>query len=656
MKTRISEHSRSIYEQSSVSDLYTRYKKAFDKLLALDDIVRPFGPGEDVYQPDEIFENTISEVFTDSEDTVSIVIGYAGVGKSTSLRYIFKYHSPGAILYPPNEKTLIWAAHYNGHVDSNVFSANNKKINAIRDDLRQRIESICDYLEEKFPQLWIRFASDEGQDEFYRYINKTNRQILQHLSYNDSMTLPPWERKKKKLELAFEKERFTYIATKLKYYMGCKQCPCEKIIIILDDIEPLSYETQKELVLQYNKFLSCMLNRDESISEKPFIINLIISMRPYTFRELSQDATLSVFSKHRIVFKSNNINFGLLLDKKIKYYYNEIPHDNKKTFDEACDVLRILTKKFDFQYSEMIKDLALWNIRDSIEIFRNILKNRVWIQRNMDRSAAFSIDEESYVFNNITVLRAISCGSEFVYKESIDNVIPNLLQNTRGNKSYWFPILATFMFFKPYDVHGYAYTNEPICIRDIHKTFSEIFFMVDGIKDSISFAIDFLYRNSILIKGINDIYNEKKISLKEDTLLHLSPKGYRIAKIIKNDSVYFELCRETVYRDYTTNKRCPLSSYELMRQKNQYKIFVDLLTLLLELLEEEETYIRYSQSGGKTNQYNNTFGGLVSIIFLQGIDNSIKYSGYSGNDDIIQVHTLVEKKINYLDDMLYQNL
>lgn len=166
MKTRINEHYEPFYEQSSVSDLYTRYKTAFDRLLALGDILRPFGPGESIYQPDKTFENEIKEVFTDSDDTVSIVIGYAGVGKSTSLRYVFKYRSPGAILYSRNDKILIFAAHYNGHVDSGIFSNDAAGVNAVRNDLRQRIESVCDYLEKSFQDCGKDLHRMRGRTSF----------------------------------------------------------------------------------------------------------------------------------------------------------------------------------------------------------------------------------------------------------------------------------------------------------------------------------------------------------------------------------------------------------------------------------------------------------------------------------------------------------
>ena len=650
MNTRINELVGTKYEQTAYSDLYTRYKVAFDKLLALEDIREPFGPGGLVYLPDEQFESELNGIFTDIEDTVSVVIGFPGVGKSTTLRYVFNYESPGASFYDHNGvKALIFAAHYNGHVNSDIMEDGARAKLALRDDLQQRIESVCSYIEEFYPVLWSRFTSELGKEEFYKYLKKTNRQVLQHLSYEDMMTLAPSERRDKELALAFEKERFTYMATKLKYYMGCKEFPEDRLVVILDDIEPLSFELQKELVMQYNKFLKCMLNGDESIAEKPFTVNLIISMRPYTYCLLNKVQEMTAFTKRRRIFRRNHINFGKLLEKKISYYTDEIPKENSESFENACIVLRRLMDKFDYQYSEMVKNLTNWNIRDSVNIFRDILKNRNWIQRNMERTASFSIDEGHYVFNNITVLRTISCGSKFYYRESDENLIPNLLQNARGGDSYCFVLLSLFALFKPYDVQGYSYTNDPETIGNIKKTYFEIFPKMEGLDKKIDFAISYLYRKKVLLHGID---NKNYDELRDDTLLQFSPKGYELARMIRNDSVYMEVCREAIYRDYSSDYRCSQSSYELMRQGKQYKIFKDLLVLQGELLDEEEFYIRFAEEVGSLSRYITAFGGLVSGMFLIGIEKSIKYSGYIGDDRVYPLKREIEQRIQELSERL----
>ena len=461
------------------------------------------------------------------------------------------------------------------------------------------------------------------------------------------------EQRLEKLERATEKDGFTCAATKLKYYMGCKECHCEKIVIILDDIEPLLYKKQRELVMQYSKFISCMKNRLEEISEKPYSVNLIMSMRPYSYMELNRDEAFKAFFITRHIFKQNRIDFGEFLEKKIRYYSAEIPHINEKSWNEACEILKIFTTKFGSQYSEMIKNLVLWDTRESVGVFKDVLMNRVWIQRNMEKMAAFSINEDNYVFNNITVLRAISCGSSFIYRELEDNPIPNILQNSRGDECWWFQILSIIAHFRPKSKTQYTYGSEPEKVSRLYNMYKVVFPNMDGMKEKIKYSLDFLLKNKIVMRGINDVNDKGQEQISDDTLLHLSPRGYELVRMAGNDSVYLELCREAVYRDYSCEGSICQSSYELMRTGNQYMIFVDLLWFVLELLEEEEKYIKYSSTHNTLPQYINAFGkNVISSMFLAGIENSIRYSGHDDDGRIIDVRNRVNEKIMKLQMML----
>lgn len=632
------------------SDIYTRYRVAFDKLLTLDDMTMPYGPGDMFYVSDSDFEEDIRAVLNDTDDSMSVVIGYGGVGKSTSLRHIFKYKSPGATFYGEDERVLVFSAHYNGHVASGEGDTG---CIAVREDLRQRIDSVCSFLEKHCDGLYERFVSDKGQDEYYAYIEKTNGQVLENLSYKEKLSLSMEEQRLEKLERATEKDGFTCAATKLKYYMGCKECHCEKIVIILDDIEPLLYKKQRELVMQYSKFISCMKNRLEEISEKPYSVNLIMSMRPYSYMELNRDEAFKAFFITRHIFKQNRIDFGEFLEKKIRYYSAEIPHINEKSWNEACEILKIFTTKFGSQYSEMIKNLVLWDTRESVGVFKDVLMNRVWIQRNMEKMAAFSINEDNYVFNNITVLRAISCGSSFIYRELEDNPIPNILQNSRGDECWWFQILSIIAHFRPKSKTQYTYGSEPEKVSRMYNMYKVVFPNMDGMKEKIKYSLDFLLKNKIVMRGINDVNDKGQEQISDDTLLHLSPRGYELVRMAGNDSVYLELCREAVYRDYSCEGSICQSSYELMRTGNQYMIFVDLLWFVLELLEEEEKYIKYSSTHNTLPQYINAFGkNVISSMFLAGIENSIRYSGHDDDGRIIDVRNRVNEKIMKLQMML----
>ncbi len=645
MKKKISQISPFKNLTSPKSDIYRRYRLQINKLISSSDI-RPGSEEEkQLYVPDEDTESKLQDIYDDESDSLSLLIGYAGIGKSTVLRNFFNF-SNSAISESREQNAIIFPMSCNGKI------LDDKEI---VEDFTIRISSVCSFLEKKFPALAAWFNSSNGQHSFFDYINDTNPKILEHVPYNRSIGSSPSELESLKLSYAYERERFTFMVTKLKYYLGRIDCRYHKLIVILDDIEPLPYHAQKSLIMQYVRFYECMRNVSETNSEKKYIINMLISIRPHTNRILNSENDFKAYYVTREIIKEDMVDLHQLFSKKILYYSKEITIENKESWDTATKVLLILSGKFNGKYRNLIKNISLLNSRDALKFYSLILSNRIWIQKNADKTAEFTINENDYIFNNITVLRALACEQYYVYAMRGQYLVPNILLNT-PDKNYAILNLCLLNCFLKEDYRNCSYGREYKTGDEIIEFFLDVFPDYPDLKEDVQKMIEYFYREKLLRKSIND--TEKTEVSDEDTeinmqsKLYLSPKGYEISNMLSCDSVYFELCREEYYRTMESEYSAQ-SSYELMQKGQQLAIFCDLLILLKELIAEEQKYLLYAKDKNTLGLYHLYFGSEILCEKLyQGLCRSIEYSGNIYNPDTSLLKGEVEHLLAVSDQIL----
>lgn len=644
MKNKISQISLLKNDVCSKSDIYRKYRAQINKLISNSD-VRPGSEEERaLYIPDEHTEEKLQDIFDDEADSLSLLIGYAGIGKSTVLRNFFNF-SNSVISESRDGKAVIFPMTCNGKILDNA---------ELIDDFTARISSVCSYIEKKTPELEIWFNSEQGQHSFYQYIDNTNPKILEHVPYDESVGIPTKKLENKKLRYAFEKERFIFTATKLKYYLGREECKYNKLIVILDDVEPLPYHAQKELIMQYVRFYECMRNVSEKDSDKKYIINMLISIRPHTNRILNTERDFKAFYVTREIVKQDMVDLHKLFEKKIYYYSKEINIENKDSWDTATKVLLILSGKFNGKYRNMIKNISLLNARDALKAYALVLSNRIWIQKNADKYAEFTINENDYIFNNITVLRALACEQYYVYARRGQYLIPSIILNSL-DKNYSILNLCLLNCFLIEDSKNFSYGLEYKTGDDILKIFEKVFPNYLDLKDDVEKMIRYFYREKILRKSINDTeklecQDEENITMQSK--LYLSPKGYEISNMLSSDSVYYELCREDYYR-VMNDEYSKQSSFELMQKGQQIGIFCDLLVLLKELMDEEKTYLLYVKEHNTLELYHAYFGNEVLCKKIyHGLCKSIEYSGNMNNPEMFPLKDEIEQKITELSNIL----
>ena len=210
-----------------------------------------------------------------------------------------------------------------------------------------------------------------------------------------------------------------YYTCKLKYYILKKSDIYDRLVIVLDDIEAMPESFQEQVIADYLHLFDCMQNT-EYPQDSNYRVNLLISLRPHTYRIFSNGIygrMLSAYSFVSPILKENSVDLNLLFKKRFDFY-TEMSHTNignPESWERCYEQLMLVNSLFDGQFKRMISNLCFFNVRTSLAEYAKILGNRVWVQGNSARSEFFTISSDEYKFNDITVPRAIGCGNSIVF-------------------------------------------------------------------------------------------------------------------------------------------------------------------------------------------------------------------------------------------------
>lgn len=569
------------------NDIYRKFKFQFDALLNPNERIASSSQLEQIYVHDEDFEKEINDFKSSLTSQLQFVIGYTGIGKTTSLRYCFGLRINNAPIYRETQKELILPTFFDAHNDSGHTQED------ALNSLAKRMESVCSLMEKEFEDIGQLFSGEHeaaDKEAFYSFIESYKPEIMQDI---DELVFhrSPSEKVIHGLETAHRTDKFAFFAMKLKYYISLKRDKIERFTLIIDDIESLNWDYQKKVIDSYLSLYECLFNTVED-TKKPCIINMLISVRPHTYRLLHYYRQIDAYPLEPEILKKG-ISLRKLFKKRFDYFtiYSQRPIGNIDTWKQCYHELMLLTERFDNKFSKMIMELTYYNIRESLRIYTTILGNRLWVQNNKIIAEHFTIISDEYKFNNISVLRALACQENEVYSEKINSHIPNILINDK-EYDYTLYILLLIRYFEQHQSDIEFYGMKSINISKIYEDFKQI-----GVhhktENWLFECIALLFEKKILRKSLKDADNtetlDKRDSLSTESRLYLSPLGFAIWKLFSSDSVLLEMYREDIYLDdsYIDDKGRHFSFYA-STEKPQAEIFEELLKYIKYLCLKEK--------------------------------------------------------------------
>ena len=357
------------------------------------------------YIQDKGMVKELEELPGESMDSIVALIGPQGIGKSMDIYYSYQIKN-NAIRFDESNKAIIFPSFFNGFVHGNIEEEPQKIYVDIREELSKKIGAVCDELEMIYPDIAQYFYSDEGRHDFLTFFRNTNPQVLVDVNSRKPST------EKSKLLNAEENDYFVYAATRLKFYLANFVCEYNRLVIILDDVESMPEKYQKEIVSQYIRFYSCMRNYPSIGVEKDIYIKLLISICPNTYKRMKTSSDLPAGGVTKELYKTKRLDLVKYFENKYIQVSKMISDENRQVMETVYSDLIHLRKKKKNKYSFMIQELVDGDLRKTLKIYRQVLTNNTWVvKRKVNDQGG---ERRICVFNNITVIRALSCGSNVV--------------------------------------------------------------------------------------------------------------------------------------------------------------------------------------------------------------------------------------------------
>ena len=138
-------------------------------------------------------------------------------------------------------------------------------------------------------------------------------------------------------------------------------------------------------------------------------------------------------------------------------------------------------------------------------------------------------------------------------------------------------------------------------------------------------------------------------SLDDQSKLYISPRGHELMLMLARDSVLLEMLRECAWREYEgrEDSYSYRSSYDLLIQKEQYMIFIDLLEYIDYLREQEEKIFIDNDENVNLSSYRLAFGHTPVVMhLLQGVEKSLNYSGIIKMPKVEQKFSRIKRRID----------
>lgn len=571
------------YGNNMESDLYRKFRNIFSEILHPDDSSYDI---ETYCQTKNSVETKVEAVINNFSDSIVPILGYTGMGKTFLMHYCLrkKYGIEGVIknkslvVGKGNSKSIIIYASYDAHrSDGSVSGRLAGKIAAASVEVMKSLN-------------WDEQSREKKQDiaqKVARYIRINKSELLEEgAPATDALDVEKAENLYQNNQLAYEQEKIKWLLTDEAKFI-------KQVIIILDDIEGIVDIRRKnsmeyELINTYLKMYDCLRREDD----RGYKVKLFLCMRERTYNEVKKCAW---YNTHRSIndpfFLTSGINLGEIFMKRflaIEKKSGVLDYvTNKETWDEAKSVLNKLSKDLEDILGNSILEICNYNVSDAVQLFASILANRQWTQKSEKMQASFKIDEYQYYYSQASCLKAIAMKNSTVFtnKYHLTNLF---VYNDRIG--YCLPIYLLLMMTE--EGNNICELSE----KQIQNNFMHIMKYNEEIRnekmEQIEEVICYFLQHDILFEKTY-IVNDTNMEIK----YYVSPKGRTILNNFFASSLLLEIFRDDIYLD---DQKHSLSYSNNMQRED---LFIDVIKMIEEILEEEIGYYKTAENLGTLREY-----------------------------------------------------
>lgn len=597
--------------------VYKNYQEGFTYILNPE----AGSPGESGKEGFYLGGDTIQEPLTRlirvPMNSITAVIGEQGRGKTSIIKDVFgQINNEIAVNF--ENGVLIIPLFYHRWLTVGVADPE-QGMKDILTYLIKTIRAACDILEESTPGLKEWAGSDAAQLALYSFIKGTNPHALV-----DSENLHA-DSIEQKLDAAYREEEFIYSASRLKLYLAREGISVHRVILIVDGIESMPGEMQDAAVKQFLRLYRCLRNYPKWWKGANVYANLVLMFRPETYNRMRDKGIFEAYKGLEPLRMNSSFNLMAYFSKMFETLDDSVKNNPEYKWDDVNRCIKSLLTRYSCKFDSMIMGLAGQNVRLALNMCKAILQSAWTVRDPFTRHQGTNLQ---YSFNNISVIRALSCGNNLVYRgveDDEESYIPNVLENSEDKddsilRLYIMAYLTPRQTDKDTGAIIFAKGKpEPKRREYMENDFQDLF---GDDPDGCGILSQRLNEAIKLLKMQGVLYED-------DGKLSLTSKGLEILFMLSQDSVLSEVYREARYREFTDGDSMK-SSNELMDgdSRNQGRVFYELLNDLYGFLEVESKFTEAVRIRRAFSKYKSLFtSATMTGHLLQGIRSSIEFAG-----------------------------
>lgn len=629
-----------VFKQNDITELAKLFPKGFSYFFMPSLPPKNMEDSEAFYIPNENMESQIYKAVSGDESSLSVLIGERGSGKSALIRHCLKAAGNQAKI---EKNTIFLFSFFSCRPPRSVFPFH----------IENRIRSVNAKLKESYPKLSEYFYSPQGQKHFFDFTEKLQADILQYAKSNASEPMSPSRQEAMALEHARKHAPAVFEALKLQFLLSSPLCPIQRLVISIDGIDGFAPCQIQEILCAFITLYKQLNSFPLDKMPKYCIVNLLISLQPSSYRCLYQARKQQAWPVSQVIIMNNSFNLEKYFSRRLRRYSQKSSAQNTDAWRKCQQQLGLICQKFGGKYDSMIWNLSFHSVPEALKLYAKILCNQTWMRQGQRDSDHSWFNTETYVLNNISVIRAIACGENEIFVNTPESHVSNLLYNT-PDKDYSILCLYIIALFKRHLGADEACGSDFLVVNNIISFFQDLFPTIPDISADVHTALKYLYSRKILVKSYTDTAVPEKHtdteSLGKHSRLYLSSKGLELWNMLQADSVLMEICREDYYRTYDTEGCCNnrYGSYVLMEDQ-QDELFIDSCRIVSSLIILEETYIEDARKNQTVCLLTEALGTEMMCSYLmQGIKKSMEYSGLIRQPNVYEAFTQVNEKIHTL--------
>ena len=426
----------------------------------------------------------------------------------------------------------------------------------------------------------------------------------------------------------------------LKFLLTLPQAVIKGVLFVVDGIEMLELNNQANIIEEFKRYQTKLLRG----SSDHCFINVIIAVRPYVVRLFN--------AKHRpkatIITQPPIQKTPIKMESVLKKLYLSPMWKSNHTTEYTYSLCLSIAGRMSGKMQDYILQLNNFDHRRERVTYWNVLSNSEYVFRNKSvitpanyARDVLNITLDDFVIESTTVLRAIGCADNLVYKD-MDHpelIIVNVLANSKANDD---DDLIGLLILRYFSFHGNEEDiyGESVYI-DRNKFFNELKQLYPHIGENILELFSLRLRYFMNRKLIFPAYDDEENLTTNEPLgqkLVLSPRGWAHWNLFSENIILFEMLTEDTWNRFDAIKPHGREAWS-----DSILRCIDYLKHLFEL---EKRWI----NGQVNNHYRDVFGTemIVEHIII-GIANSLRNIKKSEADK-----KDLQDKLNSLDQTIIE--